>query len=368
MKGHADSDNTAGLAGYGDYSPTMNDYSVSTSYYIWLAGGAKSTITSSWVNGKTASDVVADMMAFNVEVAGTAYVALCGATASNQTRTLDLFFSPLAGGFEDSETYHASTNTTGTSSANIQVISLTNATAGTYYITSSSSCRVSAVRFVPTAARTETKTITMSDMGVMTFSSPQGWSLPSGLKAYTATTAKSDGKLTLTAVPNDIIPPCTGVILQGTHNTEYTLTASDAAQVTINKNNCFRPVLCDYALTGEFRYGSENGSSTSWNASRNNYILAKQGGNMVFALSSGTGSLAAGKAYYSIRPDLVNYPSSDSRSFTLDFGSDETTGIGASLNDKGERINDKVFNLQGQRVDQPTKGLYVKNGKKVIIK
>ena len=358
IKGHGDDTNQS-IAKYAERTVTFGDYTVKSNYYYEAKGGKNGTITSAWLNGKTASDVSQDIMAFNAEVAGTAYVAISSSTGTG--RTNDLFFSPLDGTYEDNSPYHYSVTADGT----IQILTLTNTKAGTYFFSASGGYSIYGVRFVPTVASTETKTITMSDMGVMTFSSPQGWSLPSGLQAYTATTSKSDVTLTLTAVPDGIIPPCTGVILQGTHNTEYTLTASDAAQVTINKNNCFRPVLCDYALTGEYRYGTENGSSTSWNASRNNYILAKQGGDMVFALSDGTGKVVAGKAYYSIRPDLVNYPSA-APFFTLDFSNAEMTDI--------KKIYDlpignlPIFNLSGQRVAAPTKGLYIVNGKKVVMK
>jgi hypothetical protein len=42
------------------------------------------------------------------------------------------------------------------------------------------------------------------------------------------------------------------------------------------------------------------------------------------------------------------------------------TGIGTL---KAQTIEDGVYyNLQGQRVDNPTKGLYIVNGRKVIIK
>jgi hypothetical protein len=50
----------------------------------------------------------------------------------------------------------------------------------------------------------------------------------------------------------------------------------------------------------------------------------------------------------------------------LDFSESETTGIS---NVNRETINNnRYFNLSGQRVAQPTKGLYIVNGKKVIIK
>lgn len=46
-----------------------------------------------------------------------------------------------------------------------------------------------------------------------------------------------------------------------------------------------------------------------------------------------------------------------------------TTGIGDTLVNSEKRIvNNAIYNLNGQRVAQPTKGLYIINGKKVIIK
>ena len=44
----------------------------------------------------------------------------------------------------------------------------------------------------------------------------------------------------------------------------------------------------------------------------------------------------------------------------------EDSSIDATLNDKGKMINENVYDLQGRRVLQPSKGLYIVNGKKVI--
>ena len=46
---------------------------------------------------------------------------------------------------------------------------------------------------------------------------------------------------------------------------------------------------------------------------------------------------------------------------------DGTTGIRSI--DEGQFTNDTWYNLNGQRIDAPTKkGLYIKNGKKVLVK
>jgi hypothetical protein len=59
-----------------------------------------------------------------------------------------------------------------------------------------------------------------------------------------------------------------------------------------------------------------------------------------------------------------------SEAFTGEFEA-QTTGIGdaARLIDKGKMINDKlIYDLQGRRVKQPVRGLYIQNGNLVVIK
>ena len=70
---------------------------------------------------------------------------------------------------------------------------------------------------------------------------------------------------------------------------------------------------------------------------------------------------------------LPEYAQNDVRSFSLGIEYlDDATGISdaARLNDKGQMINDNrgVFNLNGQRLTTPRKGLNIIGGKKVVIK
>ena len=48
----------------------------------------------------------------------------------------------------------------------------------------------------------------------------------------------------------------------------------------------------------------------------------------------------------------------------------ETTEISDALrlNDKGQMTNDNFYDLQGRKIEKPTKGLYIHNGKKTVIK
>lgn len=78
-------------------------------------------------------------------------------------------------------------------------------------------------------------------------------------------------------------------------------------------------------------------------------------------------TVATNRAYLHIATSLAPDAVGASR-MVIVFG-EESTGISATLNDSGEMINDKVvYDLQGRRVTQPTKGLYIVNGKKVVIK
>ena len=88
------------------------------------------------------------------------------------------------------------------------------------------------------------------------------------------------------------------------------------------------------------------------------YVLANGNYGVGFYLWMGDSPLSAGKIY--MEPNVT-----PSRSFIALPG--ETTGI-ANVNANANANLNEVYDLQGRRVAQPTKGLYIKNGKKVILK
>ena len=84
-----------------------------------------------------------------------------------------------------------------------------------------------------------------------------------------------------------------------------------------------------------------------------------QGGQ--FHLVTAASTVPAGKAYL-----LASDVPSGARSLDF-FFDDETTGV-TSI-EKGQlTIDNAWYNLNGQKVLNPSKGLYIVNGKKVIIK
>ena len=91
-------------------------------------------------------------------------------------------------------------------------------------------------------------------------------------------------------------------------------------------------------------------------AANGGYILS---GGKFHPASAGT--LAAGKAYLNIA-----VPTS-SPVLELSFDENDATTI-SEVTNTNRTNNTNVYDLQGRKVANPTKGLYIVNGRKVIIK
>lgn len=100
------------------------------------------------------------------------------------------------------------------------------------------------------------------------------------------------------------------------------------------------------------------------NGSDYNYTLAYDGG-PVFKHSTGVGSVSANKAY--LRTTVNVTVSNLARGIRLSFG-DDITGVSEVKVQKKEVTNGEYYDLMGRRIANPTKGLYIVNGKKVFIK
>lgn len=111
---------------------------------------------------------------------------------------------------------------------------------------------------------------------------------------------------------------------------------------------------------------------TSWtvvqktNGSKTNYILGNKNGNVGFYALSSNGQLSAGKAYLPLT--TTDLPSGDALAIcrNMEFN-DETTSISSSIQTEAAG-DEQIFNLQGQRLNQPQKGINIISGKKVYIK
>lgn len=75
-----------------------------------------------------------------------------------------------------------------------------------------------------------------------------------------------------------------------------------------------------------------------------------------------SGIIPANRCYLALDKNSITVPN-----FSPTINNGGLTGIDEPM-DKKENVEMKIFNLNGQRVQNPAKGLYIVNGKKVIIK
>ncbi len=173
------------------------------------------------------------------------------------------------------------------------------------------------------------------------------------VKAYyvTASDVKSSS-VALTEVTGNVAAG-TGLILEGTAG----------ATITI-------PVVAsgtDYTATNMLVGCTANTNITASTSNYENfYVLSateaafKKIKNWVD--TPNTLTIPAGKAYL----DTTNADVKGAPSLTFDLGG-ELTGI-ADVKGKMEEVRCDIFDLQGRKVAQPQKGLYIQNGRKVILK
>lgn len=159
-----------------------------------------------------------------------------------------------------------------------------------------------------------------------------------GITAYTA--ELSDGYVVLTPVEDGIIPANKGIILY----------SEDAGTTPV-------PVTAESGTVSETGLKISDGTTA---VGANIYVLGKKNDKVGFYRWTSASSLSSGRVYLDSASSAHEY-----LSFVLNDGM--TTGIDA-VQGEGLKANSEYYNLNGQRVAQPTKGLYIMNGRKVIIK
>ena len=87
-----------------------------------------------------------------------------------------------------------------------------------------------------------------------------------------------------------------------------------------------------------------------------------------FKYSQGTSKLKAFRAYFYLRDKLYGYKTASAPAITLDVDGISTGISSATLDDKAGMPNEKYYTVQGLQVSQPKRGLYIVNGKKMIVK
>lgn len=167
---------------------------------------------------------------------------------------------------------------------------------------------------------------------------------PEGVKAYAGTV--SNGSVKLTEYANGVIPANKGVLLVSDNATSATFTLANDADVTAIDND-LKGVTAVTELTGV-----ENSEQVR-------IFSTKDGVAGFYKPNSNITSLAANKAY-------VMAPATDG-ALALNFGGD-VTGVNSVSDNAAMPHNAVIYDLAGRRVSHAVKGVYVINGKKIIVK
>ena len=182
-------------------------------------------------------------------------------------------------------------------------------------------------------------TATLNSYGFATYCSqyPLDFSEATDYTAWQITDIDSDNKITFTQITGSV-KGGTGIFLKGEAGATVTLTSADSEN-TLSDNLLEGTLAPTYVASGEY-YGLSGDSFVKVNA----------------------GTVKAGKAI--LDADWIT-EGAGSR-FTFVFA-DEASGISeteiGALN-----ADNAIYNLNGQRVNTPKKGLYIVNGKKIVMK
>lgn len=200
---------------------------------------------------------------------------------------------------------------------------------------------------------------------------------------------------TITSINEDISIGSAGA---ATFCSEYSLDFTNASGIKAYIVSSFNPSTCQVRLrkvqgripantglvligeAGEYKVPKTASGSVSSNmlvgvteatvlskivGENTNYILGKKNGETGFFAVEDGSTLAAGKAYLPL-PTASVPDGAEARRISFVFDDEEVNAI--SDNKKARMKTTVVYNLRGQRVKSPSKGLYVVDGRKIFVK
>lgn len=185
-----------------------------------------------------------------------------------------------------------------------------------------------------------TATLKVTDAQWGTFVAPFATEMPKGVVAYTVKTV-NEGSVSLEAIADGHVAANTPVVVY--------------SKAAVSKD--FSGEITSYEEVGSPLVGVFQQTYVA----NGTYILQNHDGKVAFYYVDTTVAqpwIAASRCYLSI-------PTGSAK--VLEFDVDDATGIKA-ISDNADSQESAVYDLQGRQVAQPVKGLYIVNGKKVVIK
>ena len=168
-----------------------------------------------------------------------------------------------------------------------------------------------------------------------------------GLKVYTATGYKrSTGTIWLSRVKE--VPAGEGILIVGDEGV-YKIPHMSTTTYYVNMLVGTLVAMTLYETDGEYT----------------NYYLSNGKEGVGFYKVNGSVKQGANRAYLPLKKGSSGNANTRYIGFTFD---DSATNIDPLSASDADESNAAYYNLPGQRVDNPTKGLYIKNGRKVVIR
>lgn len=175
------------------------------------------------------------------------------------------------------------------------------------------------------------------------YSGLEAYTLPEGVKAYTA---KVDGEdIVLTRIEGDILPQGEAVLLYSNTltNGDWTMTVADPSSASPSTSNQFEGV--DVATEQE---------------AANYYMLSYGQYNLGFYKMGDSMMLSANKAF------IVQSPGAPAKAMRMVFA-DDVDGI-ESISSDSANSPIGIYSVSGVRLNNLQKGINIVNGKKIVVK
>lgn len=191
-----------------------------------------------------------------------------------------------------------------------------------------------------TAFTEDDELITINGSSIATFSAPFATVVPENVKAYIATNEENGVILIEQLEEGKAIPANQGVILVGQEAKTVTMVPVAGEEIASVAGNVL---------------GHSAGAEKSLTEGEG-YILAR-GNDGIGFYTTAAGTLAMNKAYLNL---------AGSASLSVEIRVAGTTAV-EDVEVENEEVK-AVYDLQGRKVENPTKGIYIINGNKVLVK